>query len=251
MYARNASAFQFGAQGAAKFDVGREQFVRFVEIPRIPHFIEETADKNFVLFQRIIERCDSIANADRATLENFRAKTGAVHHRSFDADLSERLEIRTGLAQTFAAKKHLADTKVAADEVVERDAARDEIAAHISRRKAGAEFGVKGFDGFAFDERDVADGTGRGGKGALFREVAIAFETLCEDGADGCERLHWRTGCRCGVDRDYRADGHADPFANAEQRKNTAKPETLLPPNWTEHDQNYTGRDQMRMGITT
>ena len=103
--AERVEAFQFGAQGAAKFDVGREQFVGFVEIPGIPHFIEETADKNFVLFQWIIERCESITNADRSPLENFRAKTGAVHHRSFDADLSERLEIRTGLAQTFAPKK--------------------------------------------------------------------------------------------------------------------------------------------------
>jgi hypothetical protein len=164
------------------------------------------------LFEWVIERCDSIANADRATLENFSAKTGAVHHRSFDADLSERLEIRTGLAKAFAAKKHLADTKVAPDEMVERYSARDEIAAHISRRKTGAEFGVEGFDGFAFDERDVADGTGRIGKGALFREVAVAFETLRGDGGHAADGLHWRTRCRCDVDRDYRADGHADSF---------------------------------------
>ena len=45
--------------------------------------------------------------------------------------------------------------------------------------------------------------------------------------------------------------GTLDPFANAEWRKNTAKPETLLPPNWTELHQNCTERDQMRMGITT
>jgi len=72
------------------------------------------------LFQGIIERCDCVANADRAALENFSAKTGAMHHRSFDADLGERLEIRAWLAETFTAKKNFANTKVSPDEMIER-----------------------------------------------------------------------------------------------------------------------------------
>jgi hypothetical protein len=46
----------------------------------------------------------------------------------------------------------------------------------------------------------------------VLREVAVAFEALRGDCGRAADALHWRTGCRCDVNRDYQAGGHAESF---------------------------------------
>lgn len=131
-----------------------------------------------------------------------------MNHLLQDAVARERLQVFAGFAEADAAQKRLAHAKIAANKMIERDAAGDDVAAHFPGRECRAEFGVQRIDRFAFDESHMAALAGRVGERSVVCGVAVAFEALPRNAARRVHGLHGRLCRRGDVDRDDAGAGH-------------------------------------------
>src|SRR4051794_21034220 len=75
-----------------------------------------------------------VADGDLAVGENVGAQAAAVDVRAQHARAGEPLEVRAGLAEPLPVALDRADREAPADERVEVDAARDDIAPRLLRR---------------------------------------------------------------------------------------------------------------------
>src|SRR4051812_33200138 len=92
--------------------------------------------------------------------------------------------MRAGLAKPDAAQRDRADGELAPDEVVERDAARHDIAAARAGRELDAVLTLQRFERFAFDQRRLGARIALGlGISPAAGEIAVAVEPLSRHGA--------------------------------------------------------------------
>src|SRR5919198_5034493 len=101
-------------------------------------------------------RPDRVAGADPSAAEHVCAQAAAVDQTSLHILADEPGEIAAGLAGAHAAEGDPADPELAADEVVERDAAGNDVAARLSRRDCDAVLRVQRAERFELDERHMA-----------------------------------------------------------------------------------------------
>src|SRR5688572_9477602 len=101
-----------------------------------------------------------------------------MNQAALDAFLRELFEMAAGLAQPNAFDAHVSSDEFAPDQVIQRDAAGDDVASRSARRKGDGVLALQGFDGFGFNERDfLIRSRARGcGEGSTPDEVAISFQ---------------------------------------------------------------------------
>lgn len=109
------------------------------------------------------------------------------------------------LAQSCAQQQYLADPEFLPHKVVERYAARDEVAPSVTGSQLDRVVAREPFKGLAFDERHFAIGNILWRKRSRLRKVTIALESVaghCPDSRNG-------VGSPLGLRRDV--DGFYDP----------------------------------------
>lgn len=113
---------------------------------------------------------------DLAVVEDVRAQTAAMRERR-DGDARQALEVGAGLAQTVAVAFDIADPEALPDEIVQADAAGDDVAAGLPAGQAD-----RG-DDLRLDQGEILPAPDRVVRpGADAGEVAVAFQ------ADACDR---------------------------------------------------------------
>src|SRR5437879_6233973 len=113
--------------------------------------------------------------------------------------IGQPLQVRAGLAESEAARLHVADPKLATDKMIQRHAARDDVAAAVAKSVIDIQLSLHRFDRFSFDQGQLAIGL-RLVVSALAKEIAIAFEASAGNGACFANRLHMRLGSWSDVD---------------------------------------------------
>src|SRR5688572_3792403 len=98
-----------------------------------------------------------------------------MEERLEHARSGERFEVLAGLAETVAEEPDAADRELAADPVVQRDAARDEVAARVGRGQRDAGLPRDGLHGLLLDERRLVLGLARLEGYRVVGEVAVAL----------------------------------------------------------------------------
>src|SRR3990172_4302407 len=145
-----------------------------------------------------------VPRADDAAADDVGAEAAAVDQPLLHLLVGQARQVVAGLVQAHPAQADLADAELAAHQVVQRDAASDDVAAGLPRLDLHLVVALQRLDRLQLDERDLAAAAGRAGPAALAVEVAVALKTPPGDGArlfDGDGRLG---GDRCdvyGVDR--------------------------------------------------
>jgi hypothetical protein len=102
---------------------------------------------------------DTVADLDRAGAYDVGAKAAAVDQARHRRLPDQAGEIRAWLAKPHPAKYCLSDLELAADEVVQRHAAGDHVAASRAGLDDDAALGPQCADGLQLDERHVAAGS--------------------------------------------------------------------------------------------
>ena len=148
------------------------------------------------------ELAQLVAGADGAAAHDVGTQAAAVDEALQHARLRQLLEVAARVAQPPPDALDLTDGEAAAHEVVQRDAAREDVAACLGRRQLDAGVACEPVDRLRLDERDVAAVAARVvGERAAVVEVAIALETLPRLGARRLHRrgqlLRCRRRCRC------------------------------------------------------
>ena len=99
----------------------------------------------------------------------------------------QALEMFAGLAEANTTDADVADCELAADQMIEGDAAGDDVAAGVAGSEVDAVVAVEGFEGFSLDESEFEVGLGLE-ECALLEGIAVAIESDAGnrlDGADG------------------------------------------------------------------
>src|ERR687897_2705919 len=81
---------------------------------------------------------DLVTNGDASAADDVRAQSSTVHQPAQHAGVREPLQVVARLAQLLPDALHSADGEALADQVVEADAAREHLAAHLGRRHLDA-----------------------------------------------------------------------------------------------------------------
>ena len=156
--------------------------------------------------------CYWIAERDRPFVEDLGAEAALVRERAQQVPVLGRLDQRHAwLAEARPAQADLADLELGADQVVQRDSSRHQVAAAVGLRDVESPLEAQVLDHLALDQRqlgDLATGKAAFGERPVLAEVAIAFETTSRDRAYLVPELHRISGARRGV------DGH-DPSPGA------------------------------------
>ena len=74
-----------------------------------------------------------IPDATLSFCQNLRAESASVHEAAQDGSMAQPGEVRAWLAEAYAAQAHRANLKFLADQIVERDSARDDVATPVAR----------------------------------------------------------------------------------------------------------------------
>jgi len=136
-----------------------------------------------------------VSHADGAFLNYVGAQAAAVQQGHFHAWLSKFLQVVAGLAKPCPSEHHLPDPEIAADQVVQRHIACDQVAAVGARRKMGARFTLEGVERFTFDERDLAARARVGRPCPLALEVPVTLQPSAGNRTHFLDRSR-RFGCR-------------------------------------------------------
>lgn len=133
------------------------------------------------------------------------AQSAAVNQTFQHALPRKSLQVRTRFAEPQAAQSDVSDLEFAADQVIERHAARE----NVSPAFAGGEFdsmvAMKSFDRFDLDQSDLVVGLLFGFReGSRIAKVAVAFEALSRHGANFRDR---QDGPGCSLGYEQRNDG--------------------------------------------
>src|SRR5919108_3243788 len=100
---------------------------------------------------------DDVADADRALGQDLGAQTSAMDQAFHHARHRQLVEILARLAQARPAQAYRPDPERAADEMVEWNALRRDVASCLGRR----ELDIQRLDGLDLDQRDLATALGR------------------------------------------------------------------------------------------
>src|SRR5437870_4262060 len=96
---------------------------------------------------------DHVRRAEHAPAHDLSPQAAAVGQALVHALAREPFEMGARLAQAQPPQDDAADRELAADEVIERYAARDEVAASLARLQRNVAFLRQGGERFALDER--------------------------------------------------------------------------------------------------
>src|SRR3990170_4975108 len=144
-----------------------------------------------------------IPHADDAAADDVGAEAAAVDQPLLHLLVCQAGQVVAGLVEAEAAQHHLAGAELAADQVVQRDALRHDVATGLPRLDLRLVVALQRLDRLKLDERDLAAAARRAGPAAGGAEVAVAFESFAGDGAgllDGDGRLAGDRGDVHGVD---------------------------------------------------
>jgi hypothetical protein len=138
----------------------------------------------------VCERNDRVADLNYSTGHDFGAQPAAMNQTAHHTLSGQFLQMRAWLAQARAPQDDLADAEFSFDEMIQRDAARDDIAARMTWSHVDVVIPFERLDGFDFDQRHVATRTRIIGISSQFVEIAISFEPAPSDGFHLIHRLH-------------------------------------------------------------
>lgn len=105
----------------------------------------------------------------------------------------------TRLAQFRAAQGHGADTKLAANEVIQRHTARYQISPSRSGVNGNIFLPIERLDGFNFNQCDVAAYPGRLGPKTDSMKISVSFNAPSRQGCHFLARFHRRRSLPCNV----------------------------------------------------
>ena len=97
----------------------------------------------------------------------------------------QALQVIARLAQTNAVGLHIANLEILPHQMIERDAARDQVAPRFARRKIDVVVALERFDRFGFDQRQFEVGF-RLGESSLAQSVAVSFQAGTPGMATAC-----------------------------------------------------------------
>jgi hypothetical protein len=142
------------------------------------------AENESAVGDRSLDDHDGVADADLAVGENVCVQSGAVDECLDHARLRHRLEMRARLTELDPFALDVADAEALADEFVDVDPAREDVAASRSRLDRHDALTRNGIHRFSRDQSD----TSPRGRVAVFPVVTIAFETASRAGTDPIDR---------------------------------------------------------------
>jgi len=126
---------------------------------------------------------NEISHSYCTATDNFRAEAAAVEEGFFDAGERAILKIAARFAEFDPAQDYMADLKLDANQVIQRDAFGHKIAPCQQRLNRQVVIPRGGRERFGLDERDLVQRLGRFARGA-----AIAGEPLAGDSFDFGDR---------------------------------------------------------------
>src|SRR5207247_11220256 len=103
---------------------------------------------------------DRVSHADRSLTHDLGPKAAPVDQSALHSCPRQLLEVRARFAKADAAQGDASDLEFAADQMVERNAARDDVAAAVARLEIDPVMALQGFKGLDFDEPQFAVGAG-------------------------------------------------------------------------------------------
>src|ERR1017187_4577412 len=144
---------------------------------------------------RVSENLNWITSADQARLHHADANTTAsTGQRAGHAGFGDGLDVTAGWARSIVFQRGLADDKLFAREVVEADAACDDVAAMFALGNLDTRLPQDIVQRLALDQRDLT--LVHAGIVADTRLRSISQETAIHDGFDLFHRLHHRAALR-------------------------------------------------------
>ena len=124
----------------------------------------------------------AITDLDGASRENLSPQATAVGQSTNYICVSEPFKVRAGFAESETSQCGLAYLKLSTHQMVERNAARHNVAACLPGPKPNAVVAFQRFQSLDLDERNLVVRLGLP-EGAEAEEVPIPFESLGGDGA--------------------------------------------------------------------
>ena len=111
----------------------------------------------------------------------------------------QSLQVIARLTQTNAVGLHIANVEILPHQMIERDAARHQVAPRFTRRKIDAVIALEGLNRFGFDQRQLEIGF-RLGERYLARSVAVSLQAGTRNGNCLLHRQRGRSGSMGDVD---------------------------------------------------
>src|SRR5919112_2999728 len=99
---------------------------------------------------------DFVAHGDPAAADDVRAQPGAMNQPAQHTGVGEPLQVVARLAQLLPHALHSADREALADEVVEADAAGEDLPPHLGRRDLDPRVLAQPLERLRLDQRQVA-----------------------------------------------------------------------------------------------
>src|SRR6266852_600938 len=122
------------------------------------------------------------SDPDHSFTQNLRAQATAMHQAGQNLFVRESLQMRAWLAQLQAAGLYLANPELFADQVIQRHAARDYVAAAVTESVANIQLALQRLDCLGFDQSQFATCL-RLPESSLLSEIAITLQAMARDGA--------------------------------------------------------------------
>ena len=131
-----------------------------------------------------------------------------MHQAGEDLLVGQPRQVRAGLAEAEPAQRHLAHPELSPHQVIEGDAAGDDISAGIAGAKLDLLVSGHGLDRLCFYQGQLSIRTRLAGKRAGRLEIPIPFQPLPGHRAHFVDRSHPFAGARRNVNRDDTALRH-------------------------------------------
>jgi len=142
------------------------------------------AENEGAVGDRSLDDHDGVADADLAIGENVGVQSGAVDECLDHARLRHRLEVRARLAELDPFAFDVADAEALADELIDVDAAREDVAPGCSRLNRHVAVLRNRIHRFGRDQRDPSPR----GRVAIFPVVTVTLETAACESTDAVDR---------------------------------------------------------------